>query len=377
MAVTANLSVAAETISETANTTYLKSSLSSSPKFEFTLDNASLTSEINANITERNLNGFDICIEEINQINLQLEILSENNSLQTYNEEIADLLSYKDMLYQKLKLYGADTIEDDNLQDILLYSDYSHITRQKSYSTSFTDSQLAQIVSQLKSSYDTVGMKSTYNDGNKNYSIYEIYVSYNGSSVSADKLTKTSTKQFYGAISPNSSEASNWINEVIQVYIQKGTSSLLEMIPGLKYLPYELLFTSKPSPSQVSFTGNGLVCTLSTNNSIKFTYVLDDSKNSWVYCASSNSVNSAFTCTTCKFVGNQTQQITKNYPNRTFDGGYSTSKLSAVNMFKMMKDASYNISAANLGINSVSYETKYKGSLSHDILKPSAPIWLI
>lgn len=352
-------------------------SLSCMPIFGIATDNIPSVLETVVDSGETNLNNFDACINEINQVNLQLEILIENNSLKKYDGEIADLLSYKDELYQRLKLFGADTIEDDNLQEILLNSDYSHTTRQKSYSDSFTDSQLTQIVSQLKSSYDTVGMRSTYNDGSKNYSIYEIYVSYNGSSVSADKLTKTSSKVFYGSITPNSSEASNWINEIIQVYVQKGTSSLLELIPGLKYLPYELLFTSKPSPSQISFAGDGLVCTLSTNNSIKFTYVLDDSKNTWVYCASSNSVNSAFTCTTCKFVGNESQQISKNYPNRTFDGGYSSSKSSAVNMFKMMKDASYNIPAANLGINNVTYQTKFKGSISNDILRPSAPIWLI
>ena len=93
----------------------------------------------------------------------------------------------------------------------------------------------------------------------------------------------------------NSEGARKWINEIVNVYSSKFVSGAMDMIPGMKFLPYELLFSSKPSPSSISSNGNAFSVALNTTTTIVFTYVGDTAKNSWQHVLTENMVSYAIT----------------------------------------------------------------------------------
>ena len=118
-----------------------------------------------------------------------------------------------------------------------------------------------------------------------------------------------------------------------------------------------------------------MVLTLNTVTSVKFTYVLDEATDIWKLCLSTNLVSTAFTCTEYLSVNGKAVNKSKDYPTKTLYGGYTSSIPSAVTIFKNMQINSY-ISSGNMGLNTVSYQSEYKGSLSHAVPNPSSPLGL-
>ncbi len=239
---------------------------------------------------EYNDEQFGEYISELADIEFQCRLL-ENYSQDKNNEAFLSLQYRKEEVSHLIEKCDYDSIYDDAMTDVIINADYSH----SSVARNLSMSELTNVIETLKSEYTAVGRKSSYNDGSKTYSVYQIYTYFKkGSSLSKDKLERNDTKVFYGNISANSSTAQNFVDEVISIYVSKGVSTLLELIPGVKYLPYELAFSNKPSPTEIYSSGNALTCNLVTSNVLVFTYVLDETTNSWVYCASGNSVTSVF-----------------------------------------------------------------------------------
>ena len=147
-----------------------------------------------------------------------------------------------------------------------------------------------------------IGGDYTYYNGVQNYEIYDIIVMFSAQKYNPAygnvNLAKNSTKVFCDKFSSNSVKAQEWIKEILNIYVGKATSAVLDKIPGVKYLPYELLTNGvKPQPSEISSTGNALVVTLNTTTTIKFTYVGDSIKNTWTHCLTDNMVSYAVSYT--------------------------------------------------------------------------------
>lgn len=257
------------------------------------------------------------------------------------------------------------------MREVITNADYSGVIAGRS------SPDLSNLASQLNQMYDAYGKQSTYYDGNKNYKIYEIYVTYSDNKKNGIPLQKVTTGHvLYNKINLGSDEAFHWTNEIISIYVSKGISYILEKYtPIITYLPYEVFFSSKPNSSQISSPGGAMVLTLNTVTSIKFTYVLDETTDIWKLCLSTNLVSAAFTCTECLSVNGKAVNKTKDYPTKTLYGGYTSSIPSAVAVFKNMQMNSY-ISSGNLGLNTVSYQSEYKGSLTHTTPSPSSPLGL-
>ncbi len=315
--------------------------------------------------------SFDELVEELTCITAELGILESKNLNGEYAEEIKN--KEQDISYIKnlLKAQGANTFDDRLMCEIVTNADYSNTIIGKS------TPDLSSLTSRLNQMYDAYGKQSTYYDGSKNYKVYEIYVMHSNSKKNGIALERVTTNHIlYDKINADSSEASQWINEIISIYVSKGISSVLEALnPVVKYLPYEIFFSSKPTASQISSPGAAMALTLNTVTTIKFTYVLDETIDTWKLCLSTNLVSAAFTCTECLSVNGKAINKTKDYPAKSLYGGYTSSVPSAITIFKNMLNNSY-ISSGNLGLNNVSYKSKYKGSLSHGIPNPSSPLGL-
>ncbi len=317
---------------------------------------------------------YESCLKQIEQIDLKLTILNRRQRPED-SDEISELNNERDSLLQEIKLYGGETFDDNSLmEEVLLNADYSHSAQAKG----LTPSELTNLVSQLKGFYRTVGREGTPTINGKSYRIYQINILQDGNKFSQEKLTRTITEHFYKNVSPNSTAADHFINETIRLYCSKIASAVAEyLVPAIKFVPYELFFSSKPSPSQISTTGDGVTCELSTNNIIKFTYVYDDKTKSWVYCSSSNWITYAFSTIVTCFTNGNVDKRSKDYPSDTIDGGYNDATKNSITVFNAMQQSNYYIGAANTCVNKVSCKTIYEGSVSVDILAPNSPMNVI
>lgn len=315
--------------------------------------------------------SLDRLVEELTCFTAELGVLESKNLNGEYTEEIKNKNQEISDVKNRIKSQGANTFDDELMCEIVTNADYSGAVAGRS------TPDLSSLTSQLNQMYDAYGKQSTYYDGNKNYSIYEIYVVHSNSKKNGIALQRVTTNHIlYDKINAGSSEATQWINEIISIYVSKGVSSILEALnPVVKYLPYEIFFSSKPTASQISSPGAAMALTLNTVTTVKFTYVLDEATDTWKLCLSTNLVSAAFTCTECLSVNGKATNKSKDYPAKTLYGGYTSSVPSAVTIFKNMLNNSY-ISSGNLGLNCVAYKSTYKGSLSHSIPNPSSPLGL-
>lgn len=329
------------------------------------------------NIAEGNSSEYDSLFDEyvldLSDIEFQMYYLSQDNTNGVNDEKIEILQNRKNEIHQLMGNYDYDTMDDEALKNVLLNADYSN--SEISRSTSMSD--LNELVNNLKSNYNVVGRSASYNDGNKQYSLYVIVASCKvGNTISEEVLTKTNTKQFYGRVVANSTAAQNFVSEIIQCYLAKGLSSILEVIPYINYLPYEVFFSSKPSPNQISSSGNALVCTLSTNTTVAFTYVFDETKNTWVYCSACNHISAAFTETVALFDNNGGVTHKSKTNTEHLDGNYNTLRENAVTAFKAMQEHSY-IQPASLGISKVRFQASKCGAyVENSVLNPRSPFSL-
>lgn len=322
---------------------------------------------------ECNTADFDRLVEELTSLTAELEIMKVQDSNGKYSEEIQNKEQEISAVKSCLLVNGADTFNDEMMRRVVMNADYSGAITEKS------TPDLSNLAAQLNQMYDAYGKESTYYDGNKNYKVYEIYITHSSSKRNGIPLQKVTTNHvLYNKINAGSTEASNWVNEVLDVYVSKGISYIFileKYNPIIKYLPYEIFFSSKPSSAQISSPGGAMVLTLNTVTSIKFTYVLDEATDTWKLCLSTNLVSAAFTCTECLSIGGKATNKSKDYPTKTLYGGYTSSVPNAVTVFKNMINNS-SISSGNLGLNTVSYKSAYKGSLSHTVPNPSSPLGL-
>lgn len=315
-----------------------------------------------------NLDGL---IEEIDEYNLQLiKVQNEyNEGYISYNEfEIQKDIIESSIQKIKNKILNGegDDISSDTLKNVLQNADYGNSL------TTRSTPDLSHLASQLNQMYDAYGKQSTYYDGKKNYQIYEIYVTHNPNKSSGlSNMGYSNSKYLYNSgFAAGSTEAQNWINEILDIYIGKITSSALELIPGMRFVPYELLTSSKPSKTEISAPNNSTLAVLNTVTSVKFTYVLDENTDTWKYCSSTNKVSVAASYILLVSYRGVAKNCSTDLPTKVLYGGYTNSIQNAVNIFKG------NYSAGNYCLNLVKINSIYKGNLQNSVPSPNNPMGL-
>lgn len=327
---------------------------------------------LNRNIDTNISNSFDEYIEKLSNITYELQTLKYYNSNNENDEQISKLMTEKDWLIQQHDKYNADAIDNEMMRDIIVNSDYSLANK----SRYIPQSELEALVKRFETSYVVMGNSATHTEGSTVYKLYQIIVmNKSNNEFSTSRLGREVHKQFYKAIN-NQTEATQFLNDVINVYVSKAFSSVLEMVPGVALLPYELFFDTKPNPDTFRTAGDGLNTTVISNSIVKFTYVFNESNNSWVFCSSSNQATSEFAAVDFRYPSGSTSVKFVSFPKLRQDGGYANSIPSAVAIFKAMKNNSY-ISSSNFCVNKVSYSTKYKGELVCEVAAPATPYVLL
>lgn len=312
---------------------------------------------------------FDEYVEKLGDIISEIELLEYYNNDNKHDEKISELEAEKDKLLQQSDMYGATTLNDKETCDIIVSADYSLSNKGRS----LTPSELDNLINQLNSFYTVVSNKYQYSSNREVCTV--VVMHRTDSALSKEKLTNTSGKVFYDRVMKGSDEARRWVNEIVQAYISKGLSTVLEMVPGVKFLPYDLFFDSKPDPNTLSITGDALIGNLTTHTTLSFTYVRDTTESSWVYCCSANQVLSDFSVLSIEHGVASIDKKFIHLPQKKFDGGYSNAVSNAVTIYNAKK-ANGNVSSGNFCINQVSYQTVYKGSITNKIITPLSPLEL-
>lgn len=151
-------------------------------------------------------------------------------------------------------------------------------------STNSSDWHPEDLIEQFDEMYDVWGYSTTYNGRLQ----YHLIFQHEGNDPYLAKLT---TKHVYNDFSAGSSTAEKWVDEILKVYAEKSTGAYLGLLnPVLNWLPWELLFDSKPSANDISSSTSATVFTLATNTTVKFVYIYDTNNEDWWFALSTNYV---------------------------------------------------------------------------------------
>jgi hypothetical protein len=148
-------------------------------------------------------------------------------------------------------------------------------------------------------------------------------------------LRNVKTDHFYDGISAGSTEARNWVQEIIKIYAEKfvGTS-LGIMSPYLELLPYELLdIATQPTASAISSTRNATVVTVNTVSIQKFVYIYNTSLSEWIFGVSTNKVSMSTTVTQAITVNGRAYNKSVDYNGYWIYGDYLNASTDANNEY--------------------------------------------
>lgn len=221
-------------------------------------------------------------IDQISNLELQAANILESAAEDTYNQ--LTLIKYKIGLLEKALIgLGVDRATDESI-NAMVRSDEAFRTNQglpqHNQASILSATPGDNIINTYSGAYKVWQYSTTYQGKKQNHIIFQ----GNGND---PYLHKTKTGHIYNSISPNTTESTRWVNEVIKVYASKAFGS----IPVVEWLPYELLGVAKPKPSAISSTGNATVVTLNAVTTQKFVFVWNESAQDWVYSLSVNKVN--------------------------------------------------------------------------------------
>lgn len=171
------------------------------------------------------------------------------------------------------------------------------------------------IISQFMDAYDIWGYTMDY----LGYTQYHIIFQSNGSD---PYLYHNQRYTAYGKFEAGSSEAYKWVNDIISIYAEKLVGGGIEKLhPMLIFLPYELLFSVKPSPTEVKSQGIATFLNQSLLITQKFVYTYNTSTNQWDYSLSTNRVQNLVDITS-EVIKNGTLYREPTYFNDMSDGDY-------------------------------------------------------
>lgn len=221
-------------------------------------------------------------IDDISNLELQAANLRKNTTANTYKQLM--LIKHKISLLEKsLIALGVERATDESINAVLksdktFRANYGLLKQAQPSALASTPGD--NIISTYSGAYKVWQYSTTYQGKKQNHIIFQ----GNGND---PYLHKTKTGHIYNSISPNTTEATQWVNEVVKIYASKAFGS----IPIVEWLPYELLGLVKPKPSVISSSGNATVVTLNAVTTQKFVFVWNESAGDWVYSLSVNKVN--------------------------------------------------------------------------------------
>lgn len=337
------------------------------------LDDKTIADELIENLTSYN----NACL----QLDAQLEmgIIDQNQ----HDQETDKMYALIDRTQAALEDFNVDNAEDDiDKMASIIASDTKNNDDGKVSTCALVSgaTYCKEVLNTLKQEYDVYGSQYTYYDGNKTYDLYDIRVVYSAKkhNTSNSHLAVVKTKVFNNSFSANSEGARKWINEIVNVYSSKFVSGAMEMIPGMKFLPYELLFSSKPSPSSISSNGNAFSVALNTTTTIVFTYVGDTAKNSWQHVLTENMVSYAITYSSYLHINGKSKNANKPINNKIkYSANYTSIPPTAVKVYNDMKKTN-RITITNGCVKSLAVKGSATGSeVKIEIAHPDYPMGLV
>jgi hypothetical protein len=337
------------------------------------LDDKTIADELIENLTSYN----NSCL----QLDAQLEMGIINQT--QHDQETNKMYALIDQTQAALKDFNVDNAEDDiDKMASILASDAINKDDGKvsTYALISGATYCKEILKTLNQSYDVYGSQYTYNDGNKIYDLYNIRVVYSAEKYNSSNthLGVVKTKVFNDSFSANSEGARKWINEIVNVYSSKFVSGAMDMIPGMKFLPYELLFSSKPSPSSISSNGNAFSVALNTTTTIVFTYVGDTAKNSWQHVLTENMVSYAITYNSFMHINGISKNESKIIKNKIkYSDNYTSMPQTAVKVYNEMKKTN-RTTISNGCVKSMAVKgSATKSEVKIEIAHPDYPMGLV
>lgn len=323
---------------------------------------------------------FDSYIEELSSLNMELSVLNEAKengdiALSIYNNRHAELSNQILNVKASLSSIGADT-PDTNLEkmaELLSSADTNNNSISTFAYNEDAETHFATALRILNQMYDVYGRQDSYYNGSKTYIYYSLNVVYSSAKAASNnsniRLHQVTEKVFYDKITPNSDAATNFVNELIDIYIQKGISAAFDAV-GLGFLPYELFTSSKPSPTTISSTGNAMYMRLRSTDTLKYTFIYDATDDCWVACTISNMVVYSFDCDLEMSHGSTPVSIPYKSSTMRSYGGYTNDIPQAVNIYNNIKSGQLS-SPANLCIAQLKCAGLYGGETVHNIAHPT------
>lgn len=325
-------------------------------------------------------------IQQLTNCNSQCLLLNEQYSQNMiseteYNTEKQSIYEEIDEIKSALSDIGADNADEDadKMADILASdgkNGVSGLTKTAVYTS--VPAYFKSILNSLSGLYDVYGKQNTYKYQGNTYDIYDITIVYSAekskNSTNKTSLAVNKTETFSKSFSAGSEQARAWVNQILHIYESKIASSALEKIPGVKYLPYELLFPeNRPAPNTISSVGDSLVVTLSTNTTMTYTFVSESGKNTWTHCLTDNMVAYAVTFTSALHYGGSVKHKTYSAPTELLYGkNFTTRAPSAAHVFSQMKQNKVK-GIINGCVKSVSVKGSTGGSVT---INPAHPDYL-
>ena len=173
------------------------------------------------------------------------------------------------------------------------------------------------IVDQFDGAYDVWGYTTTYSGKPQYHLVFE------DGGYETD-LKKMRTQSYKKRFSSGSSGAQYWVNETLKVYAQKLIGSGLGLAnPLINFTPWELFFSSQPSPNIISANSDSTIITLNTNSIQKFVFVYDSGLDDWHYALSVNKLRYSYTVTEAITISGTPQNESKDYNHKNVYGDYS------------------------------------------------------
>ena len=303
-------------------------------------------------------------LAEIDDINAEIAELRMNlNSLDsTESEEKTRLENLISQKRQQMFNLGAEEVQEDFLLELFESSAGTSIANSIGI-TATAAWHPSDIIKTFVSGYDITGVSVTYS-GKTQYHITFM-------SVGSDRyLHKNTTKNVYNSFSAGSSEAANFIADLIRIYGDKLIGSLN---PVLNWLPYELITSSKPTVNQISSTGNAILANLNTVSMHKFVYVYDSAKDEWLHCLTTNRVSVGHSVIYALNLNGYAYNSSKTFlTSYMVDGDWSYAYMDANTGFTYKYTMNTNITKIALRSNS-----KNQDVIIHNIHNPSVPANMI
>ena len=209
------------------------------------------------------------------------KIIAEENGADS--KQLEEIQNKMDIVETELLSLGAEKPSKEKMKELLIAS-----SGEQGNTINWHPEEL---IDDFDHMYDIWGYTNKYGD----LDTYHLMFQYDGND---PYLHKNVTKVIYDSISPGSQAAQYWVDETIKIYAQKLIGTGLGLAnPLVNWLPWELLFTSPPSPNEISSSGDATVMTLNSVTAVKFVFVYDSQFDEWVHSLSTNRVNYSYTVT--------------------------------------------------------------------------------